>query len=61
MEDKRVWRASVVLPKETEEAVIRLRQREEFARASLSEIIRTLIELGLKESGYSTADHHESA
>lgn len=51
MNNERVWRASVVLPRETEEAIIRLRQRDEFARSSLSDILRMLIEIGLEQNG----------
>lgn len=50
MQNEKIWRASVVLPKETEEAIIRLRQRDEFARSSLSDILRMLIEVGLEAS-----------
>ena len=43
------WRASVVLPKEMADAIIKLRQKDEFARCSLSDIMRMLIEIGLAE------------
>lgn len=49
MEQKRTWRASVVLTQEMEEAIIKLRQKDEFARCSLSDIVRMLIEIGLAE------------
>ena len=44
------WRISMSLTKEQEEAILSLRQREEFRRCSLSEIVRRLIDAGLKES-----------
>lgn len=47
MENRNEWRASVVLPKEIEDRVIRIRQNEAYARCSLSEIIRMLIFEGL--------------
>lgn len=55
MEKEKIWRASVVLPKETEEAIVKLRQRDEFARSSLSEILRMLIEAGLEQSAKESA------
>lgn len=49
MASKKVWRASVVLTQEMEDAIIKLRQKDEFARCSLSDIMRMLIEIGLAE------------
>jgi hypothetical protein len=53
MEQGRVWRASVVLPASIEERVIKMRQTDEFARCSISEILRTVLEKGLEAYGYS--------
>lgn len=55
MADSRNWRASVVLPKEMEDSVYKLRQRDEFARCSISEVLRMLLEKGLETYGYSNA------
>lgn len=41
-------RFSLTLPPELEEAILSMRQKEEFRRLSLSEIVRRLIEAGLK-------------
>lgn len=41
-------RKSVSLPAEVEEAVIKLRQRDEFCRCSYSELVRRLITAGLQ-------------
>ena len=42
------WRVSAVMPSEIEKAVYDLRKKEEFRRCSISEILRRLIEAGLK-------------
>ena len=42
------WRVSAVMPPEIEKAVYDLRKKEEFRRCSISEILRRLIEAGLK-------------
>lgn len=42
------WRVSAVMPPEIEKAVYDLRKNEEFRRCSISEILRRLIEAGLK-------------
>lgn len=49
--ENREWRASVVLPAAIEDAVLEMRNREEFKRASLSEILRVLLTKGLKAYG----------
>lgn len=46
------WRASVVIPAELADKIIEMRKRDEYARCSLSEIIRILIEKGLERKGY---------
>lgn len=43
-----IKRASVSLPAEIEEQVIKLRRRDEFCRCSYSEIVRKLIVAGLQ-------------
>ena len=54
MENKdRNWRISMNLTPELEEAILSLRQREEYRRCSLAEIMRRLIEAGLKAEGMS--------
>lgn len=45
------WRLSITLTKEQEEAIIKLRQTEEFARCSFGEIVRQLIDVGLATNG----------
>lgn len=44
------YRFSLTLPPELEEAILSMRQKEEYRRCSLSEIVRRLIEAGLKAS-----------
>lgn len=48
MESKSNWRISMNLTPELEEAILSLRQREEYRRCSLSEIMRHLLEAGLE-------------
>ena len=50
--EKMDWRMSMCLTKEQENAILSLRQRDEFRRCSLAEIIRRLIDAGLIASGY---------
>lgn len=50
MSSNNMWRASVIIPKELETAIIALRKTDEFSRCSISEIVRVLITKGLKES-----------
>ena len=45
------WRVSMCLTKEQEEAILSMRQKDEFRRCSLSEIIRRIIDDGLKANG----------
>lgn len=51
-EAKKDWRLSVSLTKEQEEAIIKLRQTDEFSRCSFGELIRKLINIGLEANGY---------
>jgi hypothetical protein len=44
---KKDWRLSISLTKEQEEAIIKLRQTDKYARCSLGEIVRRLINVGL--------------
>ena len=44
------WRVSISLTKEQEEAILKLRQMDEFRRCSFAEIVRMLIDIGLKTS-----------
>lgn len=54
MENKeRNWRISMNLTPELEEAILSLRAREEYRKCSLAEIMRRLIEAGLKAEGLS--------
>ena len=46
------WRLSMCLTKDQENAILSLRQRDEFRRCSLAEIVRRLIVAGLNASGY---------
>jgi len=41
------WRITVTLTKEQEEAIVKLRQTDEYARCSFGEIVRQLIDAGL--------------
>lgn len=49
-ENELTWRVSISLTKEQEEAVLKLRQMDEFRRCSFAEIVRMLIDTGLKAS-----------
>ena len=44
------WRITITLTKEQEDAIMKLRQTDEFCRCSFGEIIRRLIDAGLDES-----------
>ncbi len=46
-EEKKDWRLSISLTKEQEEAIVKLRQTDEYARCSLGEVVRQLINAGL--------------
>lgn len=46
------WRVTMSLTKEQEEAILSMRQQDDYRRCSLSEIVRRLIDAGLKASGY---------
>lgn len=61
MERDGQWRASVLVPREIEEAVIRMRQRDEFARCTISEMLRKLLEKGLEAYGYAIDADEKSA
>ena len=50
--EKMDWRLSMCLTKDQENAILSLRQRDEFRRCSLAEIVRRLIVAGLNASGY---------
>ena len=52
VENRESWRASVVIPKEIETAIFRLRQRDEFSRDTISDMLRMLLEKGLEHYGY---------
>lgn len=47
-DDKKDWRLSISLTKEQEEAIVKLRQTDEYARCSLGEVVRQLINAGLE-------------
>lgn len=49
MESKKQWRTSIVLTEEQENAILSIRQRYEYRRCSLAEIMRMVIEAGLKQ------------
>lgn len=59
MNSNNEWRASVVIPKELEERIIELRKTDRFARCTISEIMRTLIQKGLDSC--SSTDDQRSA
>ena len=47
-DEKKDWRLSISLTKEQEEAIVKLRQTDEYARCSLGEVVRQLINAGLE-------------
>lgn len=47
--DRKEYRRSVMLTKEQEEAIVRMRMDERYTRMSYAEIIRMLLEAGMKE------------
>ena len=47
-DEKKDWRLSVCLTHEQEEAIVKLRQTDEYARCSLGSIVRQLINAGLE-------------
>lgn len=49
-DEKKDWRLSITLTKEQEDAIVKLRQTNEFARCSFGEIVRRLIDAGLEAS-----------
>ena len=51
-DDELNWRVTMSLTKEQEEAILSMRQMDEYRRCSLSEIVRRLIDSGLKANGY---------
>lgn len=55
------WRMSVVMTREMEQELVKLRQRDEYARCSLAEIVRRMVEAGLKAEGYTTCQDQENA
>lgn len=50
--EKKDWRLSVTLTKQQEDAILSIRQKDEFRRCSLGEIVRKLIDAGLSAGGY---------
>ena len=42
------WRITVTLTKEQEEAIVKMRQTDKYARCSFGEIVRQLINIGLE-------------
>ena len=50
-DEKKDWRLSISLTNEQEEAIVKLRQTDEYARCSFGEVVRRLINAGLKELG----------
>ncbi len=51
-ENKKDWRLSISLSKEQEEAIVKLRQTDEYCRCSYGELVRRLIDIGLNANGY---------
>jgi hypothetical protein len=49
-EEVKDWRITITLTKEQEDAIVKLRQTDKFARCSFGEIIRNLITAGLEAS-----------
>lgn len=57
---KKAWRTSVMLPASIEERVYKMRQSDEFARCSISEVLRIVMEKGLEAYGYPDKGNTES-
>lgn len=51
------WRFTISLTKDQEEAIMKLRQTDEYARCSLGEIVRQLIDAGLETY---RGEHHDT-
>lgn len=47
-EDRKDWRITVTLTKTQEDAIVSMRKRDEYCRLSFGEIVRQLIDAGLK-------------
>lgn len=48
MEKEQNWRLSIQLTKEQEKALMELRKEDEYCRLSFGELVRRLIDAGLK-------------
>ena len=51
-DEKKDWRLSITLTKEQEDAIVKLRQTDKYARCSFGELVRQLINAGLEANGY---------
>ena len=47
--EKKVWRMSLILPEELGEKIVAMRTDPRYVRMSYAEILRILIEAGLKQ------------
>ena len=47
-EEMKDWRITITLTKEQENAIVKLRQTDEYCRCSFGELIRRLIDAGLE-------------
>ena len=47
-DEKKDWRITISLTKEQENAILKLRQTDEYCRCSFGELIRRLIDAGLE-------------
>ena len=56
MENKGNYRISVSLTEEQKDAILSIRQTYEYRQCSIAEIMRRLIDAGLKASGYPNED-----
>ena len=56
MENKGNYRISMNLTDEQKDAILSIRQTDEYRQCSIAEIMRQLIDAGLKASGYPKED-----
>lgn len=53
------WRLTVQLTKEQENALLELRKQDEFCRMSYGEILRRMLDVGLRGRGFNDAHRNE--
>ena len=55
-----MWRISVAIPKEVENAILELRNREKFRKYSYSELVRYLLKQGIQSTKDSKPQREEA-